>query len=170
MSEEQDEHDQQRRRDQHRLNTQQLGRAENTRGGDASAKKFYNTYRALCGRATTFDEMLETEIEADNLEMEIVELMMFISNTPIPQKYGALFKPPPGKGAEGEEDNDNDPEPTKVLGSSTLLRYVGGIIQLLWNKFPDHEEFTGLGRNESPEFWTLDSIAFPIWNSGYSVS
>ena len=106
MSEEQDEHDQQRRRDQHRLNTQQLGRAENTRGGDASAKKFYNTYRALCGRATTFDEMLETEIEADNLEMEIVELMMFISNTPIPQKYGALFKPPPGKG--GEEDNDND--------------------------------------------------------------
>ena len=168
MSEEQDEHDQQRRCDQHRLNTQQLGRAENTRGGDASAKKFYNTYRALCGRATTFDEMLETEIEADNLEMEIVELMMFISNTPIPQKYGALFKPLPGKG--GEEDNDNDPEPTKVLGSSTLLRYVGGIIQLLWNKFPDHEEFTGLGRNESPEFWTLDSIAFPIWNSGYSVS
>jgi hypothetical protein len=103
MSEEQHQDEQQQRRDSLRQNTQQL-RAENTRGGDASAKKFYNTFRALCGRATTFDEMLETEIEADNLEMEIVELMIFISNTPIPQKYGALLQPPKAKVATAPKD------------------------------------------------------------------
>jgi hypothetical protein len=105
----------------------------------------------VCAKATIFDEMLPAEIEADNLEMEIVDLMIFISNNPIPQNYGKLFQPPPGRAAQGEEDVE---EPVKLLASSTLVKYVGGIIQLFRNKFPDHEDFDGLGKHDSPEFWS----------------
>ena len=43
----------------HQLQQQALlaGRAESTIGGDAAAKKFYNTFRALRGKETTFDQM-----------------------------------------------------------------------------------------------------------------
>ena len=78
MSEDQQQQEQ-RWQQQH-----QLGRAESTIGGDAASRKFYNTFRLLRGKRTTFDEMLFSEIEADNLEMEIVDLMIFISNNPIP--------------------------------------------------------------------------------------
>jgi len=60
----------------HQLQQQALlaGRAESTTGGDAAAKKFYNTFRALRGKETTFDQMLASEIESDNLEMETLKL------------------------------------------------------------------------------------------------
>ena len=98
--------------------------------------------------------MLPSEIEADNLEMEIVDLLIFISNTPIPVNYRELFKPPTTKPPGGDEE-DND-EPIKVLTDKTLLQYVvGNIVQLFRYKFPNHEEFASLGRlDSSPEFWT----------------
>ena len=135
---------------QHQRQQQQLGRADSTIAGDAAAKKFYNTFRALRGKETTFDQMLASEIEADNLEMEIVDLMIFISNNPIPVGYGKSFKPP---GVDEDDDEPND-EPVKVLTEKTLLQYVGNIVQQFRHKFPNHEEFVGLGQHDSPEFWT----------------
>lgn len=135
----------------HQLQQQALlaGRAESTIGGDAAAKKFYNTFRALRGRETTFDEMLASEIESDNLEMEIVDLLIFITNNPIPVGYGKSFKPP-----GVEEDADAHDEPVKVLTEKTLLQYVGNIVQLFRQQFPTHDEFVGLGSHDSPEFWS----------------
>ena len=53
------EEQQQQQQYNHQLQQQALlaGRAESTIGGDAAAKKFYNTFRALRGKETTFDQM-----------------------------------------------------------------------------------------------------------------
>lgn len=126
-----------------------LGRSSSTVNGDESAKKFYDTYRAVRGRDTSFDDMLPEEIECDNLENEIVELALFCSSTPIPVGYGAEFEPP-GKEAGKEA------EPIKIIRTEVLAQYIGNVIKLFQRTFPMHEEFRGLNVNDSsdvPDFW-----------------
>ena len=142
------------------------GRAPSTIGGDEAAKKFYNTFRALRGKETTFDQMLPSEIESDNLEMEIVDLLIFITNNPIPVGYGKSFKPP---GVEEDHDEPLNDEPVKVLTEKTLLQYVGNIVQLFKQKFPNHEEFVGLSSNETPEFWSRLHSRWGTALHGYST-
>ena len=85
--------------------------------------------------------MLPAEIENDNLENQMVDLMYFCSNNPIPRApFDAGFLPR-GSG------------PIKILSSDSLLQYVGNIIKLLRNKFPEHDAFANLEEREQPEFW-----------------
>ena len=77
-----------------RQRQRQLGRAPSTIRVDGSVINFYNTFRALKGKTTTFEQMLPAEIENDNLENEMVELMYFCSNNPIPRApFNAGFLP-----------------------------------------------------------------------------
>lgn len=124
-----------------RQRQRQLGRAPSTIRVDGSVINFYNTFRALKGKTTTFEQMLPAEIENDNLENEMVDLMYFCSNNPIPRApFNAGFLPR-GSG------------PIKILSSDSLLQYVGNIIKLLCNKFPEHDAFANLEEREQPEFW-----------------
>ena len=63
-----------------RQRQRQLGRAPSTIRVDGSVINFYNTFRALKGKTTTFEQIIPAEIENDNLENEMVDLMYFCSD------------------------------------------------------------------------------------------
>lgn len=140
---------QQQTMQRHRQEPALLGRSASTLSSDGTAKRFYDTYRNVRGRGTTFDNMPAEEIECDNLENEIAEPAFFCSSTPIPTNYVEKFEPPPMR--PGRED-----EPITIIRADTLAQYIGNIIKLFQHRFPDHEYFRGLDVNDSsdvPEFW-----------------
>ena len=62
-----------------------MGEATSTFDGDTAALRLFDAHRQLHLKLPPFSEMTCTEIEADMLENEILELCHCLSSTPIPK-------------------------------------------------------------------------------------
>jgi hypothetical protein len=105
--------------------------------------KLYKVYRKRKGKLP-FEQMRYIEIEADNLENEILGYAIWCSSTPIPRYFDDNLQPR-SQSQEGQ---------MKLLATSTLSKYIGKAILQIRRKFPNHPDFASLKPTDVPEWWT----------------
>ncbi len=105
----------------------QMGDAESTVAANKAATRLFNVWRDRNGRSP-LSNMQWVEVEEDNLEAEIFNFCRWVSSTPIPKFFDDQLKP--------RLNNSNQEGTVKLLLKSTLTKYVGKVILMIRNKFP----------------------------------
>jgi hypothetical protein len=124
----------------------QMGDAESTVAANKAATRLFNVWRDRNGRSP-LSNMQWVEVEEDNLEAEIFNFCRWVSSTPIPKFFDDQLKP--------RLNNSNQEGTVKLLLKSTLTKYVGKVILMIRNKFPQHPDFASLHSNSDvPLWWT----------------
>jgi len=123
-----------------------MGDAESTVAANKAATRLFNVWRDRNGRSP-LSNMQWVEVEEDNLEAEIFNFCRWVSSTPIPKFFDDQLKP--------RLNNSNQEGTVKLLLKSTLTKYVGKVILMIRNKFPQHPDFASLRSNSDvPLWWT----------------